>query len=383
MRGMAYLDNHTVTRPSSMAVDRWLYAQKERWGSIPALHQGGQELLSYSNRSIEQIKQVLGAHSEDEFIGCGSGAEAINAVLFSHYLSEMRETGKNHVLISSVAEAPLFLSLKRLEKFHCAEKILPMNDSGRITAEAVSEAIKPRTSLVSLSWADGLTGVIHPIEEIAEVCRSKGVALHVDASYMIGKWFFQFKDLEIDYLTWEGALCHAPHGVGGLLVKKGRAFHPFVLGERGCYAGAVAGLASALLENASRFEFLSLETARLKKQLERQIKAECPKAFIWFEEEERLPNTTVFSFPGVESEALLYLLSRQRVYGTIGGGVLPKLSHVLSMSGVPDLLARCSISFSLSYETTEEEIFYAAEKIIENVKQLQQCSAGVWDESLG
>lgn len=378
MREMAYLDNHTVTRPSPSAVDRLLYAQRERWGSLKAPHQSGQELSAFTTSSIEQIKQILGAHPEDAFFCCHSGAEAINAVLFSHYLSEIREMGKNHILTSNVAEASVFLPLKRLEKFHCVEKGVPLNDRGQITVEAVSEGIKPRTSLVSLPWANGLTGVIYPIEQIAALCHSKGVALHVDASYVIGKWFFQFEDLPIDYLTWEGSLCHAPHGTGGLLVKRGREFHPLILGESGVHAGALTGLATALLENAARFEFLSLETARLRGQLEQGIKERCPEAMVLFEEEERLPNTAVFAFPGVESEALLYLLSRQRVYGTIGGGRMPKLSHVLSMAGVPDLWARCAISFSLSYETTEAEITYATEKILEAVHELQRCSKGVW-----
>ena len=71
--------------------------------------------------------------------------------------------------------------------------------------EILEEALRPRTSLVSLSWANGLTGVIHPVADLAEACQAKGVCLHVDASYAIGKHYFRFEDLNIDYLTFDGS----------------------------------------------------------------------------------------------------------------------------------------------------------------------------------
>ena len=118
----------------------------------------GQEALSSFSQHCDELLQELGAGKEDQFFFCYSGAEAINGVFFSHYLEEVRESGKNHILTTNIEDAPTLLSLKRLEKFHCVEKILPVNGQGQITRSALEEAIKPRTSLLSLAWANSLTG---------------------------------------------------------------------------------------------------------------------------------------------------------------------------------------------------------------------------------
>lgn len=379
MGSRAYLDHHTATRPSSGAVDSLLSFYREKWGAVTSPHQMGQEPLFFLSQHLDTILQELGASKEDQFHFCHSGAEAINAVLFSHYLEEVREAGRNHILTTNVEEAPILLSLKRLEKFHCVEKILSVNAQGQITRAMVEEGIKPRTSLLSLSWANRLTGVIHPIADIAEVCREKGIRLHVDASAVIGKLFFHFEDLGIDYLSFDGSVIHAPQGTGGVLVKGGLTFHPLVAGDPNLHAGGVSALAKALSESSDHFDHLNLETARLRDQLESGVQRGVADAVVLFKEVERLPNCTVIAFPGVESDALLYLLNRKGVYASMGGGQTQKLFHVLTASGVDPLMAHCALSFSLSHETTEEEISYAVQTIVDCALQLKQCSAGVWE----
>ncbi len=381
MKSRAYLDNHTAARPSSGIVDALASFMREKWGAVTAPHQMGQESYFSLSQSIDEIVQELGGTKEDQFHFCHSGAEAVNAVFFSHYLEEVRESGKNHILTTNIEDAPALLSLKRLERFHCAEKVLSVNEQGQITRDMVEEAIKPRTSLLSLSWANSLTGVIHPIADIAAVCRQKGIRLHVDASTVIGKLFFHFEDLGIDYLTFDGSLIHAPKGTGGVLAKGAIAFHPLVVGGSNVHAGGVTAIASALSEASRNFDHLNLETARFRDLLESGVKGGFADAVVLFKEVERLPNCTVIAFPGVESDALLYLLNRKGVYASMGGGQTQKLFYTLTACGVDQMLAHCALSFSLSYETTEEEIGYAVETIVECALKLQQCSVGALGEN--
>ncbi len=376
----AYLDNHTMSRPVKATIYQLLPFFREKWGATSAPHQMGQELFASLSKHLDEISQEFGAKKEDQFYFCSSGAEAVNAVFFSHYLEEIRESGKNHILTSNIEDAPTLLSLKRLEKFHCVEKVLPVNEQGQITKAMVEEAIKPRTSLLSLSWANSLTGVMHPIADIAEICREKGVRLHVDASTVIGKVFFQFGDLPIDYLTFDGSLIHAPKGTGGLLVKEGISFHPLIVGNANSNPGGIAALSAALLESSRYFDHLNLETARLRDELEKGIKEGFKDAVILFKNVERLPNCSVIAFPGVESDALLYLLSRKGVYASMGGGQSQKLFHILSACGIKETLAHSALSFSLSHETTEAEISFAIQTIVDCVQHLSKCSVGIWEE---
>jgi cysteine desulfurase len=381
MGSHAYLDHHSATRPSSRAVEALKTSLQGNWGALTAPHQKGQESYSAFSRNLDEIVQELGGSKQDLFYFCHSGAEATNAVFLSHYLEEIRETGKNHILTSNIEEVPTLLSLKRLEKFHCVEKILPVNEKGILTPEVIEEAIKPRTSLLSLSWANALTGSIQPISEIAAICKKRGIRLHVDASHAIGKLFFHFEDLSIDYLTFEGSFIHAPQGTGGVLIKGGTPFQPLISGNLNMSTGGVAALASALSESFRYFDHLNLETARLRNLLETGIREGFREAVILLKEGERLPNCTTIAFPGVESDALLYALNRKGVYASFGGGQMQKLFPVLTACHIDPLLARCALSFSLSYETTEEEITYAINTIVDCALKLQKCSVGIWRES--
>ncbi len=373
-----YLDHHTATRPLTSVIEGILPFYNEHWGDTTAFHQMGQELLFYLKKDIESLHQELGADQEDQFYFCSSGAEAINSVFLSHYLDYVLKTSQNHIITTNIEEAPILMSIKRLETLGCIERILPVNAQGQITKELLEQSILPETSLVSLSWANGLTGVIHPIEDLAAVCRKHQVRLHVDASYMIGKTSFRFSDLSIDFLSFEGRLIHAPKGTGGLLVKKSDiSFHPLVAGEAGENIPGIHAIAKAVEESSNHFDHLNLETARLRDKLEKGIVNGIEDAIVFFKEVNRLPNCTAIGFPGVISDALLYRLHRKGVYATQGGGHSQKLSHVLVASGVDEILAQCALSFSLSFETTEEEIDYAIKTIVACVQELKSYSRGV------
>jgi cysteine desulfurase len=365
-----YLDHHTASRPHAAAIDAMLNLMREHWGSSAAPHQMGQELVPYLNKSYQAILEVLGAKEGGPFHFFHSGNEAINHLYLSHHLEHVRSSGKNHLLTTSVEEASVLMSLKTLEELGCHRKILEVNSQGQLTPSALEAAINPRTSLLSLSWANGLTGVIHPIADLAEICKAKGIRLHVDASYVIGKLYFRFEDYPIDYLTFDGSLLHSPQGTAGLLMKEKLGRSSVV----GVSVGGMAALSVALEENARLFDHLSLETARLRAKFEKQIQELIPDSVVLFQTAERLPNCSAIAFPGVESDALLFLLNRKGIYASLGGGRYQKLSHLLMASQVDEHLAQCALSFSLSYETTEEEVDAAVETIVACVKKLKALS---------
>lgn len=308
---------------------------------------------------IQKLYELIGAREDDHFLLTSGSEEAAMQVLHSHYFDTVRQTGRNHVLTSQVEDAPILTGIHQFEKGDLLCKKVPVNNKGQLTKEMLEQAINPRTSLLALSWANKLTGVIHPILDLADLCRQKGIKVYVDASEVVGKLYFRFQDLQVDALSCEGAL----------FLRKETAF---LLQSRPFY-----GLASFVEEweaKCHQFDHLCTETARLKSKLEQGIVLGVPGSFVFFDESDRLPHCTAICFPGIVGEALLYALHQKGVYASIGGGRLHKLSQVLIACGVENALAHAAVSFSLSYETTEEEIDRAIEAIVAAAKELRKYS---------
>jgi cysteine desulfurase len=356
-----YLDNHTATRPHSKAVDHMLPFYREKWGSLLAPHQMGEELYPSVDAALAKAAALLGMQETDQFFLAGNGIDAVSQILWAHYFEEVRETGKNHLLTTVVEDASILLSFNGLEKVGCSGKMLPVDAKGRLTKSELEAAIRPRTSLLSLSWAHGLTGVIQPLEEISAVCRKHNIRLHVDVSTVLGKLYFRFEDLQCDYLSFDGEKIHAPQGTAAVMSKKTIAHAP------NFNVPGLVALSTALEHAYVHFDHLSVEIARLRNKLEGGVEG----SIVLFKDADRLPNTAVIAFPGVHAEALLFYLNQKGVFATCGGGNSQKLSQVLQASGVSSELAQCALSFSLSYETTEEEIDFALDTINAAYKKLR------------
>jgi cysteine desulfurase len=377
-----YLDNHSTTRPSDRAVAKMLPFLTDNWGTPSAPHQMGQKLFPAIEEALRGIYALLGAKESDTVIFTSSSAEGVNHVVTSAYFDLTIHTGRNQFITSTIDEAPSIMAIRRMEQLSCVGKMAAADHSGRISAEAVAEELSPRTALVSLSWANGLTGVVNPVQEISQLCNERGVLLHLDASHVLGKIFKDWDEVPAQFLTFGGESLHAPSGTGGLFIRGDVKCSPFILGgmeQGGLRAGnySIAGLAAlgeAAREAIDARDLVCIEVARLRSKLESGIKTLIPEAVPFFQDQERLPNCTAIGFPGVVNEPLLYLLNQKGVYASIGGGSSQQLKLVLSASGIEEKLAGSAVSFSLSRETTEDEIDRAIEIVGECVKHLRKIS---------
>ncbi len=380
-----FLDNSAVTRPSPRAISSMMPFLTDSWGLFPSPHQVGANMLPAIEQSYRSIYQLLEAPKEDDFVFTSSGAEAVNQVVFSGYYDIYLTTGRNHFLTSQIDEAPAIMAMGRLERMGCVGKMVPASRQGTITVEAVAESITPRTALLSLSWANGLTGVIHPVREIAKLCRERGIRFHLDASHVLGKLFFDPEDIGADLYSFDGSHLHAPQGTGGLLIKNGIKISPLIAGgteqaghRAGCLnvAGLVA-LGAAAQDALESRELVCTEVARLRNQLEKGILSGFPDAQVLFKDQERLPNCTTIAFPGIVNEWLLYTLNRKGVYASIGGGNFQQIGLLLKACGVSEEVSHTALSFSLSRETNEDEIERAIDIIVETVKKLRPLSSNL------
>jgi cysteine desulfurase len=246
--------------------------------------------------------------------------------------------------------------------------------------EKLAALISPRTAMISLSLAHGLTGVIQPMEEIAMLANEKKVLFHVDATYALGKISCPFHN--VDYLTFSGDRLHAGKGTGGLFAKAGRPLQPLIVGgieQAGMRGGAFdvpsfLSLSAAASQASLSLDRMSLEVARLRDRLELELVSKIPEARVLFSDSPRLPNVSVLTFPRVHQESLQYALSRKQVFASIGGQYAPHLARHLAAAGIEEKAGETALHFSLSRNTSQEEIDRAVSLIAETVESLQFVS---------
>lgn len=379
---MIYLDNHSASRPCTPALERMAASLQENWGAAFAPHRFGQQLLAEAAPAYEAIYDSFRADKKETFILTSSGAEAVAQVLWSVFTEVSRKEGKAHFIASGLEDAPTMQNLKRLEELGCYAKIAPVDEQGQIDVAELEKLINPRTALISVTLAQGLTGVVQPIDEIAKLAREKGVLLHADASYAVGKMELSFSDSGIDYLTFSGDRIHSVKSSGGLFVKAGRPLVPLILGgtEQGGLRGgafdlpSLCALAAALQQSSLFLDRMGLEAVRLRDLLESEILRRIPDAKVWFSESLRLPNTSAICFPNIHQEALLYVLNRKGIYASMGGAYCQHLNRLLTQSKISEKEAVSSLSFALSRMTTEEEVVSAAKGICDAVLRLRAAS---------
>lgn len=378
-----YLDNSMTTRPSEMAISSMMPYLTDLWGVPSAPHQMGQRLYQGLEESYRALYELIGAKDSETIVFTSSGAEAVNQVILSAYQDITIPTGKNQFVTSNVEEAPTLMSINRVEQFGCVGKMVDTNDEGKITEDIIADAITPRTALVTLSWANGLTGVINPVGEIATLCQERGIKFHLDATHVLGKLYFELEDVGADFISFNGDHIHAPKGTGALYMKD--TCSPFIVGgmeQAGKRAGSfnvpgLIALGCAARQVLDARDLLCTEVARLRDKLEMGIVEGFPDAMPLFRTQQRLPNVSAVAFPGITNEALLFSLNRKGVYASIGGSCYQQIGYVLMGSGVDESLANTAISFSLSRETTEEEIDQAIDIIVSIAKQLRKMSQGI------
>jgi cysteine desulfurase len=353
---------------------------EEHWAPGFQPYKLSQDLLAALDIRYQMIYDLAGASLEDTFVFTSSGAEAVNQVHWTAFLELARKEGKCHFITTSAEDAPLLQSLKRLEDLGCFVKLAPLDSMGQVDIPKLKELISPRTAMISLSYAHGLTGVIQPIEEIAALAKEKKVLLHADATYAIGKVYCPFQ--ELDYLTFSGDRLHATKGSGGLFAKAGRPLQPLIIGgiEQGGFRGGAfdipsfMALSAAASQASLSLDLMGLETARLRDRLEEQLLAKIAGATVLFSQAPRLPNTSVISIPRVHQEALFYALCRKQLFASIGGQYAPHLARHLMAAGIDAKIAETAIHFSLSRTTTQDEIDRAIAIIVETVQQLRSLS---------
>ena len=383
MAKTVYFDNNATTQVAPEVRDAMLPFLGALYGNPSSMHAFGGQVAKYVDQAREEVARFLNA-DPDEIIFTSCATESDNSAIrgTADYF------GKDLKVITTAVEHPAVLQpCRRLKALGHEVVELPVDSLGRLDLaqlESELQTSKPAT-LVSVMWANNETGVLFPIEKIAEICKAHGAILHTDAVQVAGKIPVDVKKVPVDMLSMSGHKFHAPKGIGIFYVRKGTKLKPFMLGghqERTRRAGTenvpyIVGLAKACELARLGMAKEATEIGALRDKLEAGILAKCPNVRVNGDKENRLPNTLNVSFEYIEGEAIAYHLSDLGICISTGsacasGSLDP--SHVIRAMGVPFTAVHGSVRFSLSRYNTEAEVDYILDKLPPVIKDLRELS---------
>ena len=376
-----YFDNNATTKVAEEVLEEMKPLFCQLYGNPSSMHTFGGQMGRKIRQARQQAAHLLGCEPA-EIIFTSGGTESDNTSIKGTLAAA---PNKRKVITTRVEHPAVLAACRDLENHGYTVVELAVDKEGRLDLAELEELLDDDTVLVTIMYANNETGVIFPIDKIAELVTGKGIVFHTDAVQVIGKIPLNLSKSNIDLLSLSAHKLHGPKGVGILYVRKGTRLSPFMVGghqEAGKRAGTEnvpgnVGLGKACELAAQNLEEENSKVKYLRDKLEDALLKKCPGSRINGDRENRLPNTSNISFEYVEGEAILLMLDKFGICASSGsactsGSLEP--SHVLRAMGVPFTSAHGSIRFSLSRYNTEAEVDYTIEKMPPIINRLRELS---------
>ena len=373
-----YLDNSATTRVCPEAAEAALRAMTEIYGNPSSTHTLGREAKKLLDRSRKQTADALGCQPK-ELIFTSCGSESDNWALLSG-AEAMKRRGR-HIISSAVEHDAVRKSLDELEERGFEVTRLRPDGTGAIGAQAVREALRPDTVLVSLMLVNNETGAVTDIAAVSRVLREAGspALLHTDAVQAFLKLPFTPKTLGADMISVSGHKIHAPKGIGALYVRSGLRLRPFIVGggqEEGRRAGTeampqIAAFGAACELGKKGLRENAAHMAALKEAILTRLSAELP---MLRHVETAAPHILSLSLPGYRSEVLMNFLEAREVYVSKSSACKKGgRSHVLEAIGLDARTIDGAIRVGLSRYTTQEDAEALCSALIEAAAVLRHA----------
>ncbi len=378
-----YLDNNATSPVVPQVREAMLPYLEDKFGNASSLHSFGREAKKALEESRETIARILGASHKDCICFTGSGSEADNMALRGA-VRALQQKGK-HIVTSALEHHAILNTCKDLAEDGFAVTYVKPDETGLISAEAVTKAMRNDTILVSIMHANNEVGTINPIAEISKTVKARGILFHTDAVQSFCKVPFTVDSLGADLLSISAHKIHGPKGVGALYIREGVQLKPLIFGglqEEGRRAGTeniagIVGLAAAALLASSNMEKSVSKMKTLRDKLEKGLLETIPHTRLNGHPTLRLPNTLNLSFPFIEAESLILDLDLQGVAVSSGSACSSGSgdpSHVLLSMGIPNEICRGSLRFSLSMENTGKDIDHVLSVLPAIVERIRSMS---------
>lgn len=381
-----YLDNNATTKLDPIVKVKMQPFFEEFYGNPNSLHQYGIEVRPYLNEAMGYMYDALNAPDADDILITSCATESNNTVLkgifFKHILPD---PSRNHIIASAVEHPSVLETLHFLEEHGVEVTFVDVDQYGYVSSEKIAAAITDKTILISMMWANNETGMIFPVDEVAQIAKEKGILFHTDAVQAIGKVSVDLTKTPIDYLTFSAHKFHGPKGIGGLYVKKGKELPNLLHGGEqmgGKRAGTlnvayIIGMGLAMKQSVGHLEKMNSDVRALRDRLEDAI-SQLPDTIVVGDRSRKTPNTILISLRGIEGESMLWDLNRAGIAASTGSACASEslqANPVMNAIGEDPELAHTAIRLSLSRFTTSDEIDYTIEVFIKAAERLRSISS--------
>jgi cysteine desulfurase len=380
-----YMDYHATTPVDPRVVEAMLPYFTEKFGNAASRsHVFGWTSDEAVGIARERIAKLIGAQSPKEIIFTSGATESDNLALKG--VAEFYKDKGNHIITTVIEHKAVLDTCKRLEKEGYSVSYLPVGKNGLVDPEDVARAITDKTILVSVMLANNEVGTIQPIAEIGAIARARGVLFHSDAVQGIGKTPFDVNAMKVDLASITAHKIYGPKGIGAIYVRRSRprvritsqmdgGGHEYGMRSGTLNVPSIVGFGKAaeiLVEEGAA------ETARilaLRERLRTRLMSELEEVKLNGDAERRLAGNLNLSFNFVEGESMMMAIKDVAVSsGSACTSASLEPSYVLHAMGVTDDLAHSSIRFGLGRFTTEEEVDYVAQLVIDKVRRLREMS---------
>ena len=359
---LVYLDNNATTRPAPEVLAAMQPCLSELYANPASPHRFGSRAAAAVEEARSRVAALLGAR-ESEIVFTSGGTESNNAALRGVFAAQPH---RRHLVVSTVEHHALLAPAELLERRGVSVTRIGVDRQGRLDLDALADALRDDTLLVSIMLANNETGVIFPLAEVCRIAHARGALVHTDAVSAIGKIPVNVAELGVDLLSASAHKLHGPKGVGALYIRRGTPFCPLLVGgphENQRRAGTLNvpgivgfGAACALAADSAG---ANEQVRRLRDHFERELARRVGDVQIVAADAPRLPNTSCVCFAGLSAEAILLLLSEAGVCVSSGsacssGSLEP--SHVLRAMGLDPHVAQGQIRFSFGRYNTADEV---------------------------
>lgn len=364
---MIYFDNNSTTRvfeSTAEAMLPYLTQQFANPASALARMNGITRTLQLEKN---RLAKALGADSGDQFIVTSGATESNNLALLG---AARANRARRHIVVSAIEHPSILETCEQLGKEGYRITHLSVDGQGIVHADALVNALSPETLMVSLMLANNETGVIQPVDAIADAVKKHDplILVHTDATQAVGKIAVDLSGplAEVDLLSLSAHKFHGPKGTGALFVRDSDLVAPLLHGggqQQGLRAGtenpaSLVGMVAALTDVLGRTRGFA-EVARLRSELESRLIDGHPGAFVLGARAERLPNTVNICLPGIEAEDLVDRLAAADIAISAGAACSygsRKPSYVVLAHGLSYDEAKSCVRISLSLESTDQEV---------------------------
>ncbi|WP_214853102.1 MULTISPECIES: cysteine desulfurase family protein [unclassified Exiguobacterium] len=374
---MNYFDHSATTPMRPEVLEAMTPYLLEQYGNPSSVHAAGRSARAAIDNARRQIAQELNA-KPTELIFTSGGTESDNYAIFGA-AEAAREKGR-HLITTRFEHHAVLRAFEELEKQGYDVTYLDVPTTGVVSLDALQEAVREDTTLVSIMFGNNEVGTIQPIAAIGQFLRERGILFHTDAVQVFGKQAIDVEALQVDLLSASGHKINGPKGIGLLYVRTGVKLATQTYGgeqERKRRAGTenvpgIVGLAKAL-------ELMIAERDQQQdhiKQLRSVLLTRLDESGVTYEVNgvEGLPNVLNLYFPQIEIEPFLIMLDMRQMAVSSGsactaGSVEP--SHVLSAMYGEDERTRASVRISFGHGNELAQVELLAQALQDVVKSFQ------------